>query len=109
MSFRHAEPVEVHRAPEVTSAYAVRKDWDQGVKVWAGEGTVQPDKTYESFTPDRSTSQEKLTVFLPLSADVESTDRVLIRGHFFEVDGEPKRFTQTRLRHTRLSVWRAVR
>ncbi|MEU6704728.1 hypothetical protein [Streptomyces wuyuanensis] len=79
------------------------------MKVWEGRAVVQPDRTFESFSPARDTSQERFSVFLPLSADVRSSDRISIRGQMYEIDGEPKQFAQTRLRHIQLTVWRAIR
>lgn len=105
-----SDPVEVWRtSAEVTSAYTSRPDWGQAVKVWGGLGSVQPDKAYESYSPARDVSQERLTVFLPLEAVVADTDRLRINATWYEVDGEPRHFTQTSRRHIRLMAWRALR
>lgn len=103
------DPVEVWRAPRVSNAYTSCPDWDQAVKVWEGSASAQPDKTYESFSPDRAQSQERLSLFLPYTAVVASGDRVKLGGRFFEVDGEPERWSHTSRRHLKLSAWRAVR
>lgn len=103
------EPVEVWRAPKAENAYTSHYDWDQAVKVWQGTASVQPDKTFETFTPARDAVMERVTLFLPLTASVEATDRVRVRGAWFDVDGEPKRLTQTSRRHTRITVWRAIK
>lgn len=104
------DPVEVWRASgKVESAYTSRLNWDQAVKVWAGFGSVQPDKAFESFSPARDVSQERRAVFLPLSAVVDDSDRLLIGGRWYEIDGDPRRHTQTSRRHIRLSVWRSIR
>ncbi|MFI5865853.1 hypothetical protein [Streptomyces sp. NPDC051546] len=104
------DPVEVWRATgTVESVYTSRLDWGQAVRVWAGSGSVQPEKAYESYSPARDVSQERLSVFLPLAAVVTDTDRLLIEGRWYEVDGDPRRHTQTSRRHTRLTVWRALR
>jgi len=108
--FTDSEPVEVWRtSATVTNAYTSRKDWDQAVMVGMWVGSVQPGKSYESYTPDRDVSQERLNLFLPLDADVTDTDRVRVRGNWYEVDGNPRRHTQTSRRHTSLTVWRALR
>lgn len=107
--FSMTDEVEVWRAPRVSTAYTTRPDWDQAVKVWEGTASVQPDKTYESFSPARDQSQERLSVFLPYGAVVASGDRVKLGGHFYEVDGEPERWAYTSRRHLKLSAWRALR
>ncbi|MFF3453250.1 head-tail adaptor protein [Streptomyces sp. NPDC002730] len=104
------DPVEVWRAlTKVQSAYTSRPDWDRADKVWAGLASVQPDKAFESFTPARDISQERLTVFLPYTAAVASGDRVKLNGHMYEVDGEPERWGYTSRRHLKLTIWRALR
>ncbi|MEU4920272.1 hypothetical protein AB0G29_13035 [Streptomyces parvus] len=103
------ELVEVWRAPREENAYTSRPDWGQAVKVWSGSGSVQPDKTFESFTPSRDSVTERVTVFLPLAAVVGPADRLTLRGHSYEVDGEPKRLLQTSRRHTRITAWRAIK
>jgi head-tail adaptor len=104
-----SDPVEVWRASKLKNAYTSRPDWDQVVKVWAGLASVQPDKTYESFSPARDQSQERLSVFLPYTAVVASGDRVRLGDHMYEVDGEPERWGYTSRRHLKLSIWRALR
>ncbi|MFF8367855.1 hypothetical protein ACF05W_03325 [Streptomyces lydicus] len=103
------DPVEVWRAPKLKNAYTSRPDWDQAAKVWEGTASIQPDKTYESFSPARDQSQERLTVFLPYGAVVASGDRVRLDGHMYEVDGEPERWGYTSRRHLKLSAWRALK
>lgn len=103
------DPVQVWRAPRLKTAYTARPDWDQAVKVWDGAASVQPDRAYESYSPARDQSQERLTVFLPLGAVVASGDRVKLSGFMYDVDGEPERWAYTSRRHLKLSVWRALR
>jgi head-tail adaptor len=104
------DPVEVWRTTaDSQNAYTSRKDWDQAVKLWDGLGSVQPDKAYESYTPNRSVSQERRSVFLPLDVDVTATDRLKLEGHWFEIDGEPRHHTQTSRRHIKLTAWRALK
>ncbi|ARX87893.1 hypothetical protein SMD44_07375 [Streptomyces alboflavus] len=101
-------PVEVWRAPMTETAYTTRRDWGQAVRVWSGRASVQPASTREEPSPARDLSQERLSVFLPFSAVVEHTDRLLIEGRWYEVDGEPERHSQTSRRHTRLTLWRCA-
>lgn len=104
------DPVEVWRTTvRDQNAYTSRPDWGKAVKVWEGLASVQPDKAYESYSPARDVSQERLTVFLPVDADVTDTDRLLIGNLWYEVDGDPRRHTKTSRRHTRLTAWRALR
>ncbi|MER5883091.1 hypothetical protein ABT160_04610 [Streptomyces sp. NPDC001941] len=103
------EPVEVLRPPRTTNAYTSRPDWDQAVKVWSGLAAVQPDKAFESFSPARDQSTERLTAYLPFFAVVSSTDGLKVRGHLYEIDGEPKVWAATSRRHLTVSIWRAVR
>ncbi|QCX75709.1 hypothetical protein C9F11_10145 [Streptomyces sp. YIM 121038] len=101
-------PVEVWRAPTMETAYTSRRDWDQAVMVWSGLASVQPASTHEDPSPARDVSQERLRLYLPLSAVVEHTDRLRIEGRWYEVEGEPERHSQTSRRHTRLTLWRCV-
>lgn len=77
--------------------------------VWSGRASVQPDRAFEVRSPARETAQERLIIFLPVEADVDSADRVIWRGLIYEVDGEPARWAQGSLRHVRIRVWRVVR
>jgi hypothetical protein len=104
------DPVEIWRTSATsTNAYTSKPDWSQAVLVWEGLGSVQPDSAYESYSPARDISQERLVVFLPVDSDVTDADRLFINGQFYEVDGDPRRHTQTSRRHTRLTVWRSLR
>ncbi|MBB5123252.1 head-tail adaptor [Streptomyces eurocidicus] len=101
--------MEVHRAPLAPTAYTNHRDWQQAVRVWSGRASVQPDRSFEVRSPARETAQERLVLYLPAGADVDSADRVLWRGRWFEVDGEPARWTQGSLPHVRIRAWRVVR
>ncbi|MEU5187001.1 hypothetical protein AB0G83_07575 [Streptomyces klenkii] len=103
------ESVEVHRAPLAATAYTNHRDWQQAVKTWSGRASVQPDRSFEVRSPARETAQERLLIYLPAGVDVDSADRVLWRRRWFEVDGEPARWTQGSLRHIRIRAWRVVR
>ncbi|MGW0087847.1 hypothetical protein ACWDWS_02390 [Streptomyces sp. NPDC003328] len=105
-----SDPVEVWRTAEkAQTAYTSRPDWSKASVVWAGLGNVQPGKAYESYSPKNDVSQERITVFLPLEADVTDKDRVKVNGLFYDVDGDPRRHTQTSKRHLVVMAWRALR
>jgi hypothetical protein len=83
------DPVEVWRAPLIKDAYGQHRDWDQAVKVWGGIGAALPYR--RSYKPDaavRETSRTRITVYLPGHIDFDSADRLLIRGEWWEADGE---------------------
>ncbi|GAA0455799.1 hypothetical protein GCM10009544_18160 [Streptomyces stramineus] len=103
------ESVEVHRAPLASTSYTNHRDWDQAVRAWTGPAHVQPDRSFEVRSPARETAQERLVIYLPPGADVDSADRVLWRHRWFEVDGEPARWMHGSLRHIRIRAWRVVR
>lgn len=100
-------PVEIYRAPLVKDTYARARDWDNAVLVWSGLGCPQPDKTWETRSPERDTTQERLSLWLPPSAtNLDSTDRAWIRDMWWELDGEPQKWLYTPLPHVRVRVWR---
>lgn len=101
--------VEVRRAPLAATAYTNHRDWQQSVTVWSGRASVRPDRALEVRSLARETAQERLLIYLPPEADVDSADRITWRGQDYEVDGEPARWLQGSLRHIRIRVWRVVR
>lgn len=109
MPLLFTESVAVHRAPLAASAYTHHRDWGQSRTVWSGRAHVQPDRAFEVRSPARETAQERLLVYLPPDADVDSADRIFWRGQTFEVDGEPARWMHGSLRHIRIKAWRVVR
>lgn len=102
------DPVEIHSAPIKGGAYTRSRDWDNAELVWSGLAHVQPDRSFEVRSPERETSQERLVVYLPMNAPVDSTDRISFGGMWFEVDGEPMRWPHGSLRHIRVRAWRAM-
>ncbi|MFJ3634635.1 head-tail adaptor protein [Streptomyces sp. NPDC090112] len=105
-----SDPVEVWRTTTQTrNAYTSRPDWDHAVRVWEGLADVQPDKAYESYSPARDQSQERLTAFLPYLAVLASGDRLKHQGRMYEVDGEPEQWGATSRRHLKASIWRALK
>jgi hypothetical protein len=103
------EPVEVHRAPLVSSAYTARRDWGNAELVWSGRAMVQPDRAFWPRSPERETTQDRLNVYLPLGAAVESADRLFVLGEWWEVEGEPQRWPHGAVAHTRIKVWKVRR
>lgn len=99
-------PVLIYRAPVVKETYARERDWGQAALVWAGLGCTQPDKTWEARSPERDTSQERLALWLPPSAEADSADRAWLHDMWWEVDGEPQQWPHGSLPHVRLRVWR---
>ncbi|MFM9367585.1 hypothetical protein [Streptomyces sp. Da 82-17] len=102
------DPVEIHSAPIVEGAYTRHRDWDNATKVWAGLANVQPERSFETRSPERETAQERLLVYLPWGTPVDAPDRLLIDGLWFEVDGEPMRWNYGSLRHVRIRAWRVT-
>ncbi|UQI44636.1 head-tail adaptor protein [Streptomyces sp. HU2014] len=97
-----ADHVEVQRAEVVESSYSRRRDWTKARTIWAGRASVQPARASEVAGPDRETAQDRVIVYLPLDAAVDSTDRLLWGGRTYDVDGTPMRWTHGSLRHTRV-------
>ncbi|GHF38608.1 hypothetical protein GCM10010218_19730 [Streptomyces mashuensis] len=100
--------VEVHRAPLVESAYTRKRDWalpPERTRHWSGRASVQPDRSFEVRSPARETAQRRLRVYLPAGATVESADRLLIGGRWYEVDGAPMVWGTGGLRHVRVNAW----
>lgn len=104
--FHFSDPLTVLRAGLVESSYTNRREWEKPTTVWSGLACVQPDRAFEVRSPARETAQERLIVFLPLSADVDSADRVTYDGKVYEVDGDPAEWAHGSLRHIRIRAWR---
>ncbi|MCM1967798.1 head-tail adaptor protein [Streptomyces sp. G1] len=84
------------------SNYTRRRDWTQARTIWAGRASVQPARASGAAGPDRETVQERVTVYLPPDAAVDSTDRLLWAGRTYDVDGVPMRWAHGSRRHTRV-------
>ncbi|MFD7336664.1 hypothetical protein ACFV98_11755 [Streptomyces violascens] len=96
----------VRRADIKDSAYTRRRDWAHARTVFEGLAHVQPDRVFEARSPERETAQERLNVFLPWGADVDSADRIEFDGRTYEVDGDPMEWNYGSIRHVRLRAWR---
>lgn len=100
--------VEVHRAPLVASGYTNKRDWSlppERTRVWSGPASVQPDRSFEVRSPSRETAQRRLRVYLPHGVAMDSADRLLITGRWYEVDGAPMTWGAGNLRHVRVNAW----
>lgn len=83
--------VEVWRAPVIEDPYGKHRDWANAVRVAALPASVQPPSpklTSEELLLDRETTIGRLRVFIRRT-DVESTDRLLVDGDWWEVHGDP--------------------
>ncbi|MFE5542778.1 hypothetical protein ACFQ71_03050 [Streptomyces sp. NPDC056534] len=81
--------ISVHRAPLVSDAYGKHRDWFQAVKVWEGLGAALPYRRSEvPELPTRETAVTRITVYLPGAIAWDSADRLLIRGEWWESDGD---------------------
>jgi hypothetical protein len=104
---QYDEIVEVFSAPEEEGSYTAKRDWSQAVSVLRTRASVQPDKTYENWSPDRDLSSSRLWVYLPYTEIIESTHRLKWREEWYQIDGPPELWPYGSTRHTRLMVWRA--
>ncbi|MFE0773910.1 hypothetical protein [Streptomyces sp. NPDC058861] len=103
------DQVAVHRAKSVAGAYTSHRDWENASVVWSGLAAVHPDRAFEYRSPERETSQIRQMVYLPADAVIEATDRIVISGQPFEVEGEPLPWQHGSLRHIQVKAWRARR
>ncbi|MFF1908626.1 hypothetical protein [Kitasatospora sp. NPDC058218] len=93
----------------MADAYTRRRNWGQAVTVWTGRASVQPYRSTNPAEPERETTTETLTVFLPVGAVVDSADRIVLQGQVYDVQGEPAVWQAGALSHIRLTAWRARR
>lgn len=83
------DPIEIHRAPLVDDTYGKHRDWDQAVMVWKGVGAALPNgRSSVPELPARETARTRITVYLPGDVPFDSADRLLIRGEWWESDGD---------------------
>ncbi|WP_043470316.1 hypothetical protein [Kitasatospora sp. MBT66] len=73
----------------MADAYTNRRDWENSVRVWSGLANVQPGKPYTVRSPERETTVDRLLVYLPPRADVDSADRITVRGVVYQIEDEP--------------------
>ena len=99
--------IEVWRAPLVSDAYGQYRDWDRAMRVLSAPASVQPLNSEEAVAfGERETTVTRRKVYLR-RFDVESHDRLLIDGEWWEVYGEPFTWAYPALtQYTRLIVRR---
>ncbi|MFB7906419.1 hypothetical protein ACFC1T_08330 [Kitasatospora sp. NPDC056076] len=93
----------------MADAYTTRRDWDRPSRVWTGTASVQPGKPYTVRSPERETTVDRLLIYLPAHADVDSADRITVRGIRYQVEDEPARWTGSRLAHITIKAVRVRR
>jgi hypothetical protein len=104
------DDIEVHRAPMIDSAYGHKRDWDAATVVWTGKGAAVPYRRTRKVDPgSRETSQRFATVYLPGIADVDSADRLKLRGEFWELEGEAWPWVLGSRRYTMLDIKRVTK
>ncbi|WP_327377673.1 hypothetical protein OG393_29225 [Streptomyces sp. NBC_01216] len=100
------DEVRILRAGLTETTYGKKRDWSRAVVVFKGLGNVQPDRSFEVRSPERETAQERVLVYLPYGADVNSADRLQFGSQLYEVDGVPMPWEHGSLRHVRVRAWR---
>jgi len=103
--YHFVDPVEVYRAPLTDSSYTSHRDWGDQVMVWSGMASRQPDRSFETFSPARDTTQQRWKLYLPVDAVIDSEDHVLLDGIMYEVDGKPGLWQFGILRHISAQIW----
>lgn len=90
MIFTHGETVTL--LPRVEGAVdrygAVTYTWP-GPGVAVSPCGFDPGTSVESAVPYRTTVNTQPTVYMPAGTSVKATDRVIVRGVTFDVDGDP--------------------
>lgn len=105
---QYDEIVEIWSAPEVMGTYTAKRDWDQAVMVLKTRASVQPDREFESRSPERDLAQSRYHVYMPYTELVEASHRVKWRGDWWEIDGPADLWPYGSTRHTHLLIWRAA-
>lgn len=83
--------VEIWRAPVVEDALGYHSDWDNPVRIASVPASFQPYRplTWSHETiGDRDTTNTRYKLYIFRILDVEPTDRVLIDGEWWEIDGD---------------------
>ncbi|MFJ5066536.1 hypothetical protein ACIQC7_08980 [Kitasatospora sp. NPDC088556] len=93
----------------MADAYTNRRDWERSTRVWSGLASVQPGKPYTVRSPERETTVDRVLIYLPPSAVVDSADRITVRGIHYQVEDEPARWVAGRLSHITIKAVRVRR
>lgn len=84
------ETVTIVRPAETTDAYGnPAADWDDPTETAVDGVAVAPRVDTEDRSAGRQGVIVGLTLYLPAGAAIAATDRVVVRGDTYEVDGEP--------------------
>lgn len=91
------------RAPQITAGYGnTRRDWASATSTLY-PATVGPVSTDEDVV-DQNRVTGRWRMFLPATADVVATDRIVYDGDTYDIDGDVERWK----RHGRLHHLEAV-
>ena len=98
--------VEIWRAALIEDpVYGDSRDWTHATRVASIPGSFQPAYVSQSDV-DRETTFSIWNVYIKI-VDVQATDRVLIDGNWYQMDGEPQvHDTLPRIAHIKLRVKR---
>lgn len=69
------------------------RDWDNAVRVEIDGCAVSPRFTPEDTANGRQGVIIGLTIYAPPAADVVPTDRIVVRGDTYDIDGQPGDWT----------------
>ncbi|MET8702730.1 hypothetical protein ABZW10_28305 [Kitasatospora sp. NPDC004723] len=93
----------------MADAYTNRRDWEHAELVWSGLASVQPGRPYTVRSPERETTVDRLVIYLPPTADVDSADRITVQGVTYQIEDEPARWPAGRLSHITIKAVRVRR
>jgi hypothetical protein len=84
--------IEIWRAPLVEDSYGRHRDWDNAARIASVPASFQPYRPlmWSHEDPlDRDTTNSRYKLYTRIVMDVEPTDRVLVDGEWWEIDGDP--------------------
>lgn len=67
-------------------------DWDNANRVKVRRCHVQPSTTDRDYDGRLVSVSDELTVYAPISADIESRDRIIYEGDTYQINGEPMKW-----------------
>lgn len=86
-SFFNWEITVVRPATKLERGSAV-DDWDHAVEQTVSGCSVQPSTTNLNQGEHEQATRITLVVYMPVTADVEPTDRIKVGGELYTIDGE---------------------
>lgn len=91
VGYPYGEPVTRIRAPIATDRYGNQiRDWARAERATMGRWGVAPRTSTEPREAGRDAVITGLTLYGPPGVDVLPSDRLEVRGHVWEVEGEPQ-------------------